>query len=147
MEFIYITNWHPTCQVDVLLCSDCFHEGRYVVGHSSIDFIRLDSTKDYGDLDGENWTDQETLLLLEAMEIFSENWNEIAEHVGTKSKAQCILHFLRLPVEDGLLENIEVPGMPLSSNLSDRDDHGGFHSTSNGNSAGVLIYLWFTSFK
>lgn len=147
MEFIYITNWHPTFQVDVLLCSDCFHEGRYVVGHSSIDFIRLDSTKDYGDLDGENWTDQETLLLLEAMEIYSENWNEIAEHVGTKSKAQCILHFLRLPVEDGLLENIEVPGMPLSSNSSDRDDHGGFLSTSNGNSAGVLIYLWFTSFK
>ncbi|XP_062020271.1 SWI/SNF complex subunit SWI3C [Rosa rugosa] len=123
-------------EVDVLLCSDCFHEGRYVVGHSSIDFIRVDSTKDYGDLDGENWTDQETLLLLEAMEIYNENWNEIAEHVGTKSKAQCVLHFLRLPVEDGLLENIEVPKMPLSSNSSNRDDHGGFHSTSNGNSAG-----------
>ncbi|KAK9945855.1 hypothetical protein M0R45_011349 [Rubus argutus] len=126
-------------EVDVLLCSDCFHDGRYVVGHSSIDFIRLDSTKDYGDLDGENWTDQETLLLLEAMEIYSENWNEIAEHVGTKSKAQCILHFLRLPVEDGLLENIEVPGLPLSSNSSDRDDHGGFHSNSNGNSAGSYL--------
>ncbi|KAL6215010.1 hypothetical protein ACLB2K_014442 [Fragaria x ananassa] len=125
-------------EVDVYLCCNCFHEGRYVVGHSNLDFIRVDSTKDYADLDGENWTDQETLLLLEAMEIYNENWNEIAEHVGTKSKAQCILHFLRLPVEDGLLENIEVPGIPLSSNSSSRDQ-GGFHSTSNGNSAGSCL--------
>lgn len=146
VELINITNWYPVLQVDVYLCCNCFHEGRYVVGHSSVDFIRVDSTKDYADLDGENWTDQETLLLLEAMEIYNENWNEIAEHVGTKSKAQCILHFLRLPVEDGLLENIEVPGIPLSSNSSNRDQ-GGFHSTSNGNSAGDLTDLWFTSFK
>ncbi|ONI34649.1 hypothetical protein PRUPE_1G492600 [Prunus persica] len=123
-------------EVDVLMCSNCFHEGRFVVGHSSIDFIRVDSTKDYGDTDGENWTDQETLLLLEAMEVYNENWNEIADHVGTKSKAQCILHFLRLPVEDGLLENIEVPGVSMSSNSSDRDGRGGFHSNSNGDTAG-----------
>ncbi|CAN6583808.1 unnamed protein product [Malus baccata var. baccata] len=126
-------------EVDVLLCSNCFHEGRYVVGHSSIDFVRIDSTKDYGDLDGESWTDQETLLLLEAMEIHNENWNEIAEYVSSKSKAQCILHFLRLPVEDGLLENIEVPGMSLSSNLSDKDGRGGFHSSSNGDAAGSCL--------
>lgn len=110
-----------------------------MIGHSSIDFIRLDSTKDYGDADSESWTDQETLLLLEAMEIYHENWNEIAEHVGTKSKAQCILHFLRLPVEDGLLENIEVPNMSMSSNMSNGDAHGRKHSNSNGDVAGSLI--------
>ncbi|KAL5559657.1 hypothetical protein UlMin_035868 [Ulmus minor] len=123
-------------EVDVLLCSDCFHDGRYVIGHSNIDFIRVDSTKDYGDPDGESWTDQETLLLLEAMELYNENWNEIAEHVGTKSKAQCILHFLRLPVEDGLLENIEVPGISVTSNSTNGDLHGKLHSNINGDSAG-----------
>ncbi|XP_068638456.1 SWI/SNF complex subunit SWI3C-like [Aristolochia californica] len=35
--------------------------------------------------------------------------------VGTQTKAQCILHFIRLPMEDGLLENIELP---ISSNAS-----------------------------
>ena len=119
-----------------MLCADCFLEGRYVIGHSSLDFARMDSSKDYGDLDGESWTDQETLLLLEAMEIYNENWNEIAEHVGTKSKAQCILHFLRLPVEDGLLENIQVPGISASSNLSNGDVSRRLHPNSNGNSAG-----------
>lgn len=57
--------------------------------------------KFYGDQDGDNWTDQETLLLLEAVELYNENWVQIADHVGSKSKAQCILHFLRLPVEIG----------------------------------------------
>ncbi|KAJ6405349.1 hypothetical protein OIU84_013331 [Salix udensis] len=119
-------------EVDILLCSDCFHEGRFVTGHSSLDFTKVDSTKDYGDIDGENWSDQETLLLLEAMEIYNENWNEIAEHVGTKSKAQCILHFLRLPVEDGLLENIEVPRMSKPPSPFTRDDSRRPHSSSNG---------------
>ncbi|KAK3023054.1 hypothetical protein RJ639_044770, partial [Escallonia herrerae] len=109
-------------EVDVLLCLGCFHEGRFVTSHSSLDFVRVDSTMDYGDLDGESWTDQETLLLLEAMELFNENWNEIAEHVGSKSKAQCIHHFIRLPVDDTPLESIEVPSMPISSNFSNRDD-------------------------
>ncbi|KAL4596193.1 hypothetical protein ACB092_12G147000 [Castanea dentata] len=121
-------------EIDTLLCSDCFHEGRFVTGHSSIDFIRMDSTNDYGDPDGESWTDQETLLLLEAMEIYNENWNEIADHVGTKSKAQCILHFLRLPMENGLLENIEVPG--ISSSSLNGDDRGRSNSNYNGDSAG-----------
>ncbi|XP_038698544.1 SWI/SNF complex subunit SWI3C-like isoform X2 [Tripterygium wilfordii] len=119
-------------EADVFLCSDCFHGGKFVIGHSSIDFVRTDSTKDYGDIDGESWSDQETLLLLEAVEIYSENWNEIAEHVGTKSKSQCILHFLRLPMEDGKLENIEVPSTSKSSNVSNRDDRGSLHSNSNG---------------
>ncbi|GLU00979.1 hypothetical protein SLE2022_183090 [Rubroshorea leprosula] len=119
-------------EVDVLSCSDCFHDGRFVSGHSSIDFIRVDSAQDYGELDGETWSDQETLLLLEAMEIFNENWNEIAEYVGTKSKSQCILHFLRLPMENGILENIEVPNMSKSFNLPNGDDNGRLHSSTNG---------------
>ena len=132
--FLLLANW----QVDTLLCSDCFHDGRFVSGHSSIDFVRVDSAKDYGDLDGESWSDQETLLLLEAMEIYNENWNEIAEHVGTKSKAQCILHFLRLPMEDGLLENMEVPSMPKLTIVSNGDGQR-LHSNMNGSLSGFLF--------
>ncbi|XP_065881372.1 SWI/SNF complex subunit SWI3C isoform X2 [Euphorbia lathyris] len=126
-------------EIDVLLCSDCFHEGRFVTGHSSLDFVKTDPMKDNCDLDGESWSDQETFLLLEAMEIYNEHWNEIAEHVGTKSKSQCILHFLRLPMEDGLLENVEVPGMSKSSNPSSRDDRARLHSHSNGDMSGPCL--------
>ncbi|KAL4271088.1 hypothetical protein S245_025875 [Arachis hypogaea] len=125
-------------EVDILLCTGCFHDGRFVVGHSSIDFVRVDSSRDYGEGDGDSWTDQETLLLLEAMEIYNENWNEIAEHVGTKSKAQCILHFLRLPMEDGKLENINIPSVSLPSNVMNRNDSGRMHGYVNGDSAGTV---------
>lgn len=123
-------------QADVILCSDCFHDAKFVTGHSSLDFLRVDSKKDTSDLDGDSWTDQETLLLLEALEKYNDNWNEIAEHVGTKSKAQCILHFIRLPTEDGLLENIELPHMAVSSNSLKGRKPGLSFSDSNGDATG-----------
>lgn len=122
-------------EADVMLCVDCFHEGRYIVGHSSIDFIRANSSKDFCDFDGDSWTDQETLLLLEALEIYNDNWNDIAEHVGTKSKAQCILHFISLPMEDGILENIEIPSTSVASDAPSKEDHRRTLSSSNGDSA------------
>ncbi|XP_078440977.1 SWITCH/sucrose nonfermenting 3C [Wolffia australiana] len=109
-------------EVDVSLCSDCYHDGRFVAGHSSLSFGRAESLTDSScDMNGESWSDQETLLLLEGVEKFKDNWNEIADHVGTKSKAQCLLHFLRLPVEDDLLENINVPGCDRENGFSRED--------------------------
>lgn len=80
----------------------------------STDFMRMDVTE-AANANGGGWTDQETLLLLEALELYGDNWNEIAEHVATKSKSQCILHFIRLPVEDPFLEDLETPGPSTSS--------------------------------
>lgn len=114
-----------------MLCADCFHDAKFVTGHSSLDFIRMDSVRDNSDFDGDSWAYQETLLLLEALEKCNDNWSEIAEYVGTKSKAQCILHFLRLPMDNGLLENIELPHMPTSSEVL--SGHSDLISTSNSN--------------
>ncbi|CAL9186844.1 unnamed protein product [Musa hybrid cultivar] len=134
-----LTSLHYQSQkeVDIMLCADCFHDAKFVTGHSSLDFTRMDSKKDNSDIDGDSWTDQETLLLLEALEKYNDNWNEIAEYVGTKSKAQCICHFLRLPTEDGLLENVELPHMPTISDSSIRHDPGLPNSNSNGNVEGL----------
>jgi SWI/SNF related-matrix-associated actin-dependent regulator of chromatin subfamily C len=66
------------------------------------DFILMESAEAPG-AGGATWTDEETLLLLEALELFGANWNEIADHVGTKTKAQCMLHFLQMPIEDSFL--------------------------------------------
>ncbi|MQL72781.1 hypothetical protein Taro_005132 [Colocasia esculenta] len=126
-------------EADIMLCSECFHEGRFIAGHSSVDFLWVESAKDLVDLDGDSWTDQETLLLLEALEVFNDNWNEIAEHVGTKSKAQCILHFIRLPMEDGLLENIELPCKTASSDTSKGKCNGVPNSNGNGYNSGVCL--------
>lgn len=63
---------------------------------TSHDFVKIDSTLE--ELRDE-WSDQETLLLLEGLEMFGDNWNEIADHVGSKTVQQCVLQFLRLPIE------------------------------------------------
>merc|ERR1719215_1015487 len=51
-----------------------------------------------------DWTDQETLLLLEGMEMYKADWNKVCEHVGSRTQDECILHFLRLPIEDPFME-------------------------------------------
>uniref|UniRef100_A0A7C9FAQ9 SWI/SNF complex subunit SWI3C n=1 Tax=Opuntia streptacantha TaxID=393608 RepID=A0A7C9FAQ9_OPUST len=136
---LLVVHYQSVKEADTSLCPDCYHEGRFVIGHSSMDFTKLDSTKECGDQDGENWTDQETLLLLEALEIYNDNWNEIADHVGTKSKAQCILHFLRLPMEDGLLEHVEVPTTSCTSNGLHKDDPHRLYPNTNGASPGPHV--------
>lgn len=116
-------------EVDVRLCLECFHEGGFVPGHSSLDFVKENSMKDYGYVDGDSWSDQETLLLLEGVQLYNDNWNKIAEHVGSKSKAQCILHFVRLPLEAVPIDNIDVPS---TSGSSSKDNHEKTDSNSNG---------------
>lgn len=58
----------------------------------------------------QEWSDQETLLLLEGLELHKDRWADIADHVGTKSQVQCILHFLQLPIEDEFLDELEDKG-------------------------------------
>jgi len=55
----------------------------------------------------QEWSDEETLLLLDGLELHKDRWADIAEHVGTKSQVQCILHFLQLPIEDEFLDELE----------------------------------------
>ncbi|XP_072991015.1 SWI/SNF complex subunit SWI3D [Typha latifolia] len=95
--------YHCQKQADFDLCSDCYNEGKFGTGMAPADFILMEPAEAAG-ASGASWTDQETLLLLEALELFGANWSEIAEHVATKTKAQCMLHFLQMPIEDSFLE-------------------------------------------
>ncbi|XP_036386475.1 SWI/SNF complex subunit SMARCC2 [Megalops cyprinoides] len=60
------------------------------------------------------WTEQETLLLLEALEMYKDDWNKVSEHVGSRTQDECILHFLRLPIEDPYLEDSSASLGPLA---------------------------------
>ncbi|ESW03840.1 hypothetical protein PHAVU_011G046200 [Phaseolus vulgaris] len=114
--------YHCQKQADFDLCSDCFSNRRFGSGMSSLDFILMEPAEVAG-VNGGKWTDQETLLLLEALELYKENWNEIAEHVGTKTKAQCISYFVQMPIEDTFAEfedNVDAgckePTDPVATN-------------------------------
>ncbi|XP_071350592.1 SWI/SNF complex subunit SMARCC2 isoform X2 [Trachinotus anak] len=60
------------------------------------------------------WTEQETLLLLEGLEMYKDDWNKVSEHVGSRTQDECILHFLRLPIEDPYLEDTSSSMGPLA---------------------------------
>uniref|UniRef100_A0A673WBS5 SWI/SNF related BAF chromatin remodeling complex subunit C1 n=1 Tax=Salmo trutta TaxID=8032 RepID=A0A673WBS5_SALTR len=78
------------------------------------DLYSKKNPKSKGTSGGREWTEQETLLLLEALEMYKDDWNKVSEHVGSRTQDECILHFLRLPIEDPYLENSESSLGPLA---------------------------------
>ena len=43
------------------------------------------------------------------MELYRDDWNKVAEHVLSRSQDECVLHFLKLPIQDPYLdENSEL---------------------------------------
>ena len=49
-----------------------------------------------------SWSEQEELLLLEALELHGDTWDAVSQHVGTKSTLECLQHFLTMPIEEDL---------------------------------------------
>ncbi|KAJ1650667.1 SWI/SNF and RSC complex subunit Ssr2 [Dispira simplex] len=85
------------------LCPPCYLEGRFPSSLYSGDFVKLEASQ-LKQTQGGAWSEQETLLLLEGIEMFDNDWFRIADHVGTRTREQCISHFLQLPIEDPYLE-------------------------------------------
>lgn len=80
--------------------SRVFKEGQFSANFQSSDFIRLEKLRELKDT---TWTDQETLLLLEGVELFDNDWERIAFHISTRSKEEAITKFIQLPIEDKYL--------------------------------------------
>ena len=109
-----------------VICPPCFADGRLPAGAAAADFVRYESQAlttylgvfspgglgyndgGYGALGGagggeeerEEWSEEEVLLLLEGIERFGDSWAEVAHHVGSKDRMQCVQYFVRLPIED-----------------------------------------------
>merc|ERR1719150_3429757 len=52
--------------------------------------------------------------------MYKDDWNKVCEHVGSRTQDECILHFLRLPIEDpenggGALGPLAFQPIPFSS--------------------------------
>jgi len=123
--------YHCTRHPDVDLCPEAFADGRFPPGCTGRDFVRLEGGAPPPGPPGSaaapaaaplppgippaaagatDWSDQETLLLLEGVEVHGDDWAEVAEHVGTKSAAACLRRFLQLPLADAVAASLEAPG-------------------------------------
>ena len=87
-------------------CPSCFQNHRYPLSMEAIEFLKLED-KEYSTVKDRDapWTDTELLLLLEGLEQFDQNWNSIADHVGTRTREECVVKFLQLEIEDQYLES------------------------------------------
>ncbi|KYK59711.1 RSC complex subunit [Drechmeria coniospora] len=88
------------------LCPVCFTGGRIPANHTTSMYTKMENknyTKGVGL--GLPWTDAELLRLLEGLERFDEDWGEIADHVGTRTREECVLQFLQLDIEEKYLDS------------------------------------------
>ncbi|OKP00048.1 SWI/SNF and RSC complexes subunit ssr2 [Penicillium subrubescens] len=89
------------------LCPNCFLQGRMPSSHNASDFVKLEDKghSHVADKDAP-WSDSELVLLLEGLENFDDNWEQIANHVGTRTREECVMKFLSLEIEDKYVEDI-----------------------------------------
>jgi SWI/SNF related-matrix-associated actin-dependent regulator of chromatin subfamily C len=88
-----------------------------------------DDDESDAEMEQDDWTDQETLLLLEALELHGESWAEVATHVGTKSVEECIRRFIRLPIEERFLDELDPNAINSSRDPTDVRGGGDAFST------------------
>ena len=75
------------------LCGSCFAKGRYDKEFSSSDFEQFLSLPD-------PWSTPEVETLLQSVEIHGEDWVESAKSVPSKSLNECVLKFIRIPLQE-----------------------------------------------
>ncbi|KAJ8109558.1 hypothetical protein ONZ43_g6100 [Nemania bipapillata] len=107
------------------VCPTCYLEGRIPNNQANTQFVRTENKAYSTILDRDApWSDAEILRLLEGLEKYDDDWSEISEHVGTRTREECVLQFLQLDIEDKYLESeapVRAPiGLPMLGN------HGGF---------------------
>ena len=78
--------YHPNPTVGV--SEENFLQGRFPNTMTSDDFIKFTKFNE--------WNDQDTFKLLEGVEMYENDWDAIATHVG-KDRDECILKYLDLP--------------------------------------------------
>ena len=101
-----------SCWKDTVVCPECFRLGNLPSGFSSADYLKEVSTSGTpgqpASMEVDDWTDEETLLLLEALELKGDDdWNAVADYVGTKTPYQCVIHLLQMPIEDEFIDDYE----------------------------------------
>lgn len=88
------------------LCPNCYFQSRMPSSHRSSDFVKMEDPT-YNSIPDKDapWSDTETLLLLEGLETFDNDWNAVSKHVGTRTREECVMKFLQLDIQDQYLED------------------------------------------
>ncbi|KAK9740243.1 hypothetical protein RND81_03G021800 [Saponaria officinalis] len=87
---------------DLVLCARCYIRGW--VGVSSQEFRRVEISEPTKT----EWTDKETLNLLEAVMHYGDDWKRVAEHVPGRNEKDCVARFIKLPFGEQFVEPADL---------------------------------------
>lgn len=86
------------------ICPSCYIGNHLPGSMDKSDFTRASNPTYTTVLErGAAWSNAETMRLLEGLERFDDDWGDIANHVGTRTREECVLHFLQLNIEDNYI--------------------------------------------
>ncbi|KAL8233149.1 hypothetical protein R6Q57_002927 [Mikania cordata] len=74
---------------DTTFCARCYVRA----GVNSADFKRVEISEDVKT----DWSEKETLHLLEAIMHYGDDWKKVSEHVVGRSEKECVDRFIKLP--------------------------------------------------
>jgi SWI/SNF related-matrix-associated actin-dependent regulator of chromatin subfamily C len=113
------------------LCPNCYAEGRMPANHQQAFYTKLENPT-YSAIPDRDapWSDGEVLRLLEAMERYDEDWAQVAEYVGTRTKEECVVKFLQFEIEDTYLDSEPIKAGGISM-LGQQQGHIPFSQADN----------------
>jgi len=89
---------------NMTLCARCFIRGNYRIGMSNTEFKRVEISEETKN----EWTEEETLNLLEAITNFGDDWKRVAHQVVGRTDKECVARFLELPFGDQLKPPVDA---------------------------------------
>lgn len=123
--YYHLPEASSTTKTKIDVCPSCYMEARIPNNQTNTNFVKMENRDYSAILDRDSpWSDAEILRLLEGLERFDEDWNEISEHVGTRTREECVIQFLQLDIEDRYRES-EAPIHPPAG-ISMLGSDGGF---------------------
>ncbi|KAL6011666.1 hypothetical protein ACLOJK_002114 [Asimina triloba] len=96
-------------QTGSVICEKCFRNENYLESKLADDF-KFNDVDVNGTHGTSTWTDEETLLLLEAVMKYGDDWDAVVQQMRTKNKIDCILRLIQLPLGEHMLGTINVKG-------------------------------------
>ncbi|KAL9238066.1 hypothetical protein vseg_012542 [Gypsophila vaccaria] len=87
---------------DLVLCARCYIRGW--VGVSPSEFRRVEISEP----SKTEWTEKETLNLLEAVMHYGDDWKRVAEHVAGRNEKDCVARFIKLPFGEQFMDPADL---------------------------------------
>ena len=118
----------------LLICEDCYEKGEYPNGLTENSFElsnvfnilmpneRL-TMKLQSKLEKDQWTVEETKKLLEAIDKYDDNWDEIEKvFEGKRTKTDCIIHLMQLPIKENVSFKVTDLNMTNTDTRKPKDE-------------------------